>query len=64
MNVTLEKSSAADDKVITSGSGKKYRRLYQDLLDNMPQDLVREMARRRLEEIERYKADEKAKSSI
>ena len=42
---------------IISESGKKYRRLYQDLLDNMPQDLVREMARRRLEEFERYQAD-------
>ena len=57
MNGTLKKSSATDDKVIISESGKKYRRLYQDLLDNMPQDLVREMARRRLEEFERYQAD-------
>ena len=56
MNETLEKSSAADDKVIVSKSGKKYRRLHQNLLDNMPQDLVKEMARRRLVEIEQYKA--------
>ena len=61
MNGTLKKSSEADDKVIMSGSGKKYRRLYQGLLDNMPQDLVCEMARRRLEEIEKYQAEQKAK---
>ncbi|GHU68648.1 hypothetical protein FACS189447_11060 [Spirochaetia bacterium] len=56
MNKTLKKSSAADEdeKVIMSGSGKKYRRLYQDLLDNMPQDIVKEMARRRLEDIALY----------
>lgn len=57
MQGTLKKSLVANDKVIISESGKKYRRLYQDLLDNMPQDLVREMARRRLEEFERYQAD-------
>ena len=62
MNVTLEKSAAADDKVIVSESGKKYRRLHQNLLDNMPQDLVQEMARRRLQDFERYRASKKTES--
>jgi hypothetical protein len=48
---TLEKNLVSDDKVIVSKSGKKFRSYHQELLDNMPPDLVKEMARRRLEEI-------------
>jgi hypothetical protein len=56
---TLEKNLVSDDKVIISKSGKKYRLYHQELLDNMPPDLVTEMARRRLAEI--AEADKKKK---
>ena len=59
MNETSTESLVTDEdeKVIISASGKKYRRIHQDLLDNMPQDLVREMARRRLADLMIYKSN-------
>jgi hypothetical protein len=39
----------------------KGRFYYEALLNAMPQDIVKELARRRLEEIKQYQAAEKAK---
>jgi hypothetical protein len=38
-------------KVIVSKSGRKFRPYHKNLLDNMPPDLVKEMAKRELEKI-------------
>jgi GrpB-like predicted nucleotidyltransferase (UPF0157 family) len=35
--------------------------LYGDMLKAMPPDIVKELARRRLEEIQRYQAEKKAR---
>jgi hypothetical protein len=37
--------------------GRVFKPVYKHLLDNMPRDLVQEMARRRLEELESGKAE-------
>jgi hypothetical protein len=42
-----------DEKAIVTKSGRKFRPYHQRLLDNMPPDLVKEMARRELEKIEK-----------
>jgi hypothetical protein len=47
---TLEK-----DEIITE-SGRVFRRHNQEFLDNLPPDIVREMARRRLVETQAIKA--------
>jgi cell pole-organizing protein PopZ len=44
------KPSLAPDEIVTK-SGRKFRPYYKDLLDNMPPDLVKELARRELEKI-------------
>jgi len=41
-----------DTGEITAGDGRVFRPLYKHLLDNMPRDLVQEMARRRLAELD------------
>jgi hypothetical protein len=43
------------DEIITE-SGRVFRRHNQEFLDNMPPDIVQEMARRRLAEIQAIKA--------
>jgi hypothetical protein len=48
--ITLERDE------IVSASGRVFRRHNQEFLDNLPPDNVREMARRRLEEIQAIKA--------
>jgi hypothetical protein len=42
---------------IVTESGRVFRPGQADLLDALPPDIVREMAKRRLEEIARYKAE-------
>ncbi|MCL2380077.1 MAG: hypothetical protein FWC64_00620 [Treponema sp.] len=37
--------------------GRVFRPVYKHLLDNMPKDLVREMARRKLSELEKHAAE-------
>jgi len=49
MIISKEASGKADEIV---KEGRVFKPLYKDLLDNMPQDLVQEMARRRLQEID------------
>jgi hypothetical protein len=43
------------DEIVTA-SGRVFRRHNQDFLDNLPPDIVQEMALRRLEEIQAIKA--------
>ena len=44
-----EKPSDRPDEIVING--RVFRPVYKHLLDNMPRDLVQEMARRRLEEL-------------
>jgi hypothetical protein len=43
--------------------GRVFKPVYKHLLDNMPHDLVQEMARRRLEELESGKAEKKGRQA-
>jgi hypothetical protein len=43
------------DEIVTE-SGRVFRRHNQEFLDNLPPDIVQEMARRRLEETQAIKA--------
>jgi hypothetical protein len=52
---TLDKT----DEIVKDG--RVFKPVYKRLLDNMPRDLVQEMARRRLEELESGKAPKPAK---
>jgi hypothetical protein len=56
---TLDQSSAIDEKVIITKSGRKFRPYHQNLLDNLPPDLVKEMAKRELEKIEKEEKKDK-----
>jgi len=47
---TLEKGSIVTD------SGRVFTPHYKELLDTMPQDIVKELAKRKLEELEQHKA--------
>jgi hypothetical protein len=47
---------------VASKQKPKSRLIYEGMLKAMPPDIVKELARRRLEEIERYKAGKKAQS--
>ena len=42
----------ADDPDVIIKNGRIFKPVYKHLLDNMPKDLVQEMARRRLEELD------------
>jgi hypothetical protein len=59
---TLEQSSVIDDKVITSKNGRKFRPYYKNILDNMPSDLVKEMAKRELDKIEKSEKEKSQKT--
>jgi hypothetical protein len=48
-------TTLARDEIVTE-SGRVFRRHNQEFLDNMPSDMVQEMARRRMEEIQAIKA--------
>jgi hypothetical protein len=54
---TLDKAGEIPDVIVKDG--RVFRPVYKRLLDNMPRDLVQEMARRRLEELEAGKAAKK-----
>ena len=45
-----------------SNKEPKPRLIYEGMLKAMPPDIVKELARRRLEEIEKYQAEMKAKA--
>jgi hypothetical protein len=40
-------------KNLSESNPATYRRIYQDVLDSMPRDIVQELARRRLQELEK-----------
>jgi len=42
----------SDDPDVIIKNGRIFKPVYKHLLDNMPKDLVQEMARRRLEELD------------
>jgi len=48
--ITSEKLS--DDPDVIIRDGRIFKPVYKHLLDNMPKDLVQEMARRRLKELD------------
>ena len=50
---TLEDTLVKDE--IVTKSGRVFRQGNRELLENIPADIVQEMAKRKLEEIERYK---------
>jgi hypothetical protein len=50
---TLDKT----DEIVKDG--RVFKPVYKRLLDNIPRDLVQEMARRRLDELESGKTDKK-----
>jgi hypothetical protein len=54
---TSEKLSNRQGEIVIDGH--VFRPLYKHLLDNMPRDLVQEMARRRLAELEAHDAAQK-----
>ena len=49
---TLQKQSSDNDTGEIVRDGRVFRPVYKHLLDNMPRDLVQEMARRRLAELD------------
>jgi len=49
---TLQKQSNDNDSGEIVRDGRVFRPVYKHLLDNMPRDLVQEMARRRLAELD------------
>jgi hypothetical protein len=52
LNDTLELDNTTDE-ILTTRSGRIFRPYHKDLLHNIPPDIVKEMARRRLEQIEK-----------
>jgi hypothetical protein len=54
-----EQTSDKTDEIVKDG--RVFKPVYQRLLDNMPRDLVQEMARRRLEELESAKSPKPVK---
>jgi hypothetical protein len=59
---TLEQSSVIDEKVLVTKSGRKFRAYYQNLLNNMPRDLVEEMAKRERDKIDALEKGKKKKT--
>jgi hypothetical protein len=53
LNDTLELNDT--DELLVTKSGRIFQPYHKDLLDNIPSDIVREMARRRIEEIKKDK---------
>jgi hypothetical protein len=53
----LDRANEIPDEIVKDG--RVFKPVYKHLLDNMPRDLVQEMARRRLEELESGKAEKK-----
>jgi hypothetical protein len=53
MMKTLEDTLVKDE--IVTESGRVFRPGNKELLENIPSDIVQEMAKRKLEEINRYK---------
>jgi hypothetical protein len=53
----LDREDEIPDEIVKDG--RVFKPVYKHLLDNMPRDLVREMARRRLDELESGKAEKK-----
>ncbi|MDR1326688.1 MAG: hypothetical protein LBK00_11705 [Treponema sp.] len=56
MRISEQPLDKADEIV---KDGRVFKPVYKHLLDNMPRDLVQEMARRRLAELESGKAEKK-----
>ncbi|MDR2471154.1 MAG: hypothetical protein LBD09_03475 [Treponema sp.] len=54
---TSEKPSDKEDEIVIKG--RVFKPVYKNLLDNMPRDLVQEMARRRLDELKSGAASQK-----
>lgn len=54
---TSEKTSDRPDEIVING--RVFKPVYKHLLDNMPRDLVQEMARRRLDELRSGNAAQK-----
>jgi hypothetical protein len=55
---TLENISVLDEDAIVTESGRMFRTAHKGLLDSLPPDMVKELARRRLEDIKRIKEKE------
>jgi hypothetical protein len=53
----LDRADEIPDEIVKDG--RVFKPVYKHLLDNMPRDLVQEMARRRLDELEVVKAEKK-----
>ena len=62
MMKTLEDTLVKDE--IVTESGRVFRSGNKDLLENIPSDIVQEMAKRKLEEIKRYKDKQASNSSV
>jgi len=58
----ISEDTLARDEIVTE-SGRVFRPGNKDLLEKIPNDIVQEMAKRRLEEINHYK-DKKSAQSI
>ena len=54
--------SLANDEIVTE-SGRVFRPGNKELLENIPSDIVQEMAKRRMEEIKKYK-DKQSQRSV
>ena len=55
----ISEDTLVRDEVVTE-SGRVFRPGNKDLLEKIPNDIVQEMAKRRLEEINRYKDKQSA----
>ena len=53
----------AKDEIVTE-SGRVFRPGNKELLENIPSDIVQEMAKRRLKEIKHYKNEQSSSSGI
>jgi len=57
----MKTSETASAEIVKNG--RVFKPVYGDLLNNMPRDIVQELAKRRLAEIEAAKAQEKKQKS-
>ena len=59
---TLDNTLAKDE--IVTESGIVFRPAHKDLLENLPPDMVQELARRRMKDIERIKENETVTENV
>jgi hypothetical protein len=59
----ISEDTLVKDEIVTE-SGRVFRPGNKELLENIPSDIIQEMAKRKWEEINRYKEKQTANSNI